>query len=131
MHKMEHVVHLSDTDTTGQVYYSKPLEWLEWCRVDWFTRKFGNFMKFVENTGITYFPSKANVEYKKPIFFGDKLTIEMLPKEVRKISFLLDYTIKRGEEVVLKSEINMVSFDVKNKTFARLNDEMLKTLSEM
>jgi YbgC/YbaW family acyl-CoA thioester hydrolase len=86
MHKIEQIVHLSDTDTTGQVYYSKPLEWLEWCRVDWFTGKFGNFMKFVEDTGVTYFPSKATVEYKKPIFFGDKLIIEMQSKEVKKIS---------------------------------------------
>lgn len=131
MHVMRHEVHLSDTDCTGWVYYAKPLEWLEWCRVDWFNKKFGNFLKFVEETGITFFPSKVTVDYKKGIFFGDKIQIEMKPKEIKKVSFVLEYVIKRGEETVLTSEITLVCFDSKKKTFARLSDSFIEKCNEI
>lgn len=131
MHIYEHTVHLSDTDTTGQVYYARPLEWLEWCRVDWFTKQFGNFMKFVETSGITFFPSKVNVDYRKPVLFGDALRIEMTATEVKKVSFSLAYTVKRGEETVLSAEIVMVCFDTKKASFGRLNADMLAALQSM
>lgn len=131
MHIYEHTVHLSDTDTTGQVYYARPLEWLEWCRVDWFTKQFGNFMKFVETSGITFFPSKVSVDYRKPVLFGDGLRIEMTATEVKKVSFTLSYTVKRGEETVLSAETVIVCFDTKKNSFGRLTPEMLTALQGM
>lgn len=131
MYTMEHKVHLSDTDTTGQVYYSRPLEWLEWCRVNWFESKFGNFLKYVEDTGITFFPAKVNVEYKRPILFGDNVKIEMQVAELKKVSALLDYTVKRNDEIVLKSQITMVCFNTKSKRLSSMNDELQKAFQEM
>jgi acyl-CoA thioester hydrolase len=131
MHVMEMTVHLSDTDVTGQAYYSKPLEWMEWCRVDWFTAQQGNFMKFVEATGITFFPAKVTAEYKKPIFFGDALRIEMKAKEIKKISFIFEYAIKRGEETVLKSDITMVCFNTVKKSLAALPPDLLEKIESL
>jgi YbgC/YbaW family acyl-CoA thioester hydrolase len=131
MHKMHLDVHLSDTDVTGQVYYSKPLEWMEWCRVDWFQAKYGNFMRHVEETGITFFPSKVNVDYRKPIMFGDSLDMEMVSKDIKKVSFVLEYTVKRQEEVVLKGEVLMVCFDVRNKKLAKIEGEMLEYINQI
>ncbi|MBN2754649.1 MAG: acyl-CoA thioesterase [Candidatus Goldbacteria bacterium] len=125
MYKMEQEVHLSDTDVTGQVYYARPLEWMEWCRVNWFQEKYGNFMKRVEETGITFFPSKINVDYKKPMMFGDKLTVEMCAKEIKKVSFVLDYAVKRGEETVLTADVVMVCFDNSNKKLGKIDPDML------
>jgi YbgC/YbaW family acyl-CoA thioester hydrolase len=129
MHKMPLEVHLSDTDVTGQVYYSKPLEWMEWCRVDWFQARYGNFMKHVETTGITFFPSKVNVDYRKPIMFGDRLDIEMVSADIKKVSFVLKYTIKRQEDVVLEAGVLMVCFDVRNKKLAKLEGGMLEYIN--
>ncbi len=126
MHKMPFEVRLSDTDVTGQVYYSKPLEWMEWCRVDWFQAKYGNFMKHVEETGVTFFPSKVSVDYRKPILFGDKLQIEMSSKDIKKVSFVLEYAMKRQGDTVLQAEVLMVCFDVKNKKLAKLEGGMLE-----
>ena len=126
MYKMPLEVHLSDTDVTGQVYYSKPLEWMEWCRVKWFQEKFGNFMKHVEDTGITFFPSKVSVDYRKPVFFGDSLEIEMASKDLKKVSFLLEYTVKRLDEVVLQAEILMVCFDTRGKRLGKIEGGMLE-----
>jgi acyl-CoA thioester hydrolase len=131
MFVMPYTVHLSDTDTTSQVYYARPLEWLEWCRVDWFNKSFGNFMQFVESSGITFFPSQAHIEYKRPVLFGDQLTIEMAARDIKKVSFVLDYTVKRGDEIVIRSEITIVSFDVRKKALARLSEEVLRVLGTM
>ncbi len=129
MYKMPLEVRLSDTDVTGQVYYSKPLEWMEWCRVSWFQEKYGNFMKYVEETGITFFPSKVSVDYRKPVMFGDRLDIEMVSKDVKKVSFTLQYTMKRNEEVVLTAEVLMVCFDAKNKKFGKIEGGMLEYIN--
>ena len=125
MYKMEMEVRLSDTDVTGQVYYSKPLEWMEWCRVGWFQEKYGNFMKHVEETGMTFFPSKVSVDYRKPIVFGDKLVIEMASKDIKKVSFTLDYKIKRQDEAVLTADIVMVCFDTKSKRLGKIDEGLL------
>ncbi|MCE5300672.1 MAG: acyl-CoA thioesterase [Spirochaetia bacterium] len=122
-------VRLSDTDVTGQVYYSKPLEWMEWCRVGWFQEKYGNFMKHVENTGITFFPSKVSIDYRKPIFFGDKLEIGMISKDLKKVSFTLGYTIKRQEEVVLTADIVMACFDTKSKRLVKIEGGMMEHIN--
>ena len=129
MYKMTIKVHLSDTDVTGQVYYSKPLEWMEWCRVNWFGEKYGNFMKYVEETGITFFPSKVSIDYRKPIFFADKLEIEMSSKDLKKVSFLLEYTIKRQEEIVLKADVLMVCFDTKRRRLGKIEGGMLEHIN--
>ena len=131
MYKMGQDVHLSDTDVTGQVYYSKPLEWMEWCRVNWFQVKYGNFMKHVETTGITFFPSKVNVDYKKPIMFGDRLEIEMVSKDVKKVSFTLEYCIKRNSDFVLKADILMVCFDVKSKRLGKIDAELMEYINQI
>jgi acyl-CoA thioester hydrolase len=128
---MNLTVHLSDTDVTGQVYYSKPLEWLEWCRVQWFTHNYGNFLKYVEETGITFFPSKATVEYKRPVFFNDELVVEMLAKEIKKVSFIFEYTVKRGTETVLKSDITMVCFDIRKKSLSALPEQLVNQLNSL
>lgn len=131
MYKMSLEVHLSDTDVTGQVYYSKPLEWMEWCRVGWFQEKYGNFMKYVEESGITFFPSRVNVDYRKPVMFGDRLDIEMISKDIKKVSFILEYTIKRLGDVVLKGEVLMVCFDVKKNKFAKMEDGLLDYINKL
>jgi acyl-CoA thioester hydrolase len=131
MHSYPVKVHLSDTDVTGQVYYAKPLEWLEWARVDWFTQKYGNFLEVVEKTGLTYFPAKAVVEYKKPIFFNDELVVEVTVKEIKKVSFLFAYAVKRGAETVLQSEITMVCFNLQKKSLAPLPETLLADLQAL
>ena len=131
MYIMKMEVMLSDTDATGQVYYARPLEWLEWCRVKWFQEKFGNFMEYVERTGVTFFPSKASIEYKKPVMFGDKLSVEMKSSEIKKASFTLNYAVKRGDEIVLAADILMVCFDRKNNKFGRLEGEMLEHITAL
>jgi len=131
MHRMELTVHLSDTDVTGQVYYSKPLEWLEWCRVDWFTKNQGPFLDYVEKTGITFFPARVCTDYKRPILFGDRITLEMTAKDLKKVSFVFDYCLKRGTETVLKSEITMVCFDPRKKGLAAIPADLQEKIQAM
>ncbi|MCD4814243.1 acyl-CoA thioesterase [bacterium] len=131
MFQFHHTVRLSDTDVTKQVYYARPLEWLEWCRVSWFDKHFGNFLNFVEKEGVTFFPSKVLTDYKKPILFGDHLIIEMRVNEIKKVSFIFDYTVMRGADVVLKSAITMVCFDLKKQSLRRLHPALLQQLQRL
>ncbi|MCK5241797.1 acyl-CoA thioesterase [bacterium] len=131
MFTKHHKVQLSDTDVTGQVYYAKPLEWLEWCRVDWFESHSGNFMDYVKNHQLTFFPSKVHTDYKKPMFFGDQLIIEMSIKEIKKVSFIFTYTVKRDNEIVLTSDITMVCFNPEKKRLAPLPKHLLEKAPEL
>lgn len=131
MYTMKHEVMLSDTDVTGQVYYARPLEWLEWCRVKWFTEQFGNFMAHVEKTGITFFPSKVQADYKKPMFFGDKLTIEMTAQDVKGVSFVLAYRIRREDEVVFEGQVTMVCFDQNRKRLGKITDDFKSAIADI
>lgn len=131
MFTIQHKVHLSDTDVTGQVYYAKPLDWLEWCRVDWFESQFGNFMAYVSENELTFFPSKVETNYKKPMFFGDQLQIEMLVKDIKKVSFVFAYQIKRLDEIVLTSDITMVSFNPIKKRLSALPEDLLKKIQTL
>jgi acyl-CoA thioester hydrolase len=125
MHSIEVTVHLSDTDVTGQVYYAKPLEWMEWCRVDWFTTHQGPFLEYVAKTGITIFPARVTVDYKRPVAFGDRITVEMTARDAKRARFVLDYALKRGADTVIKGEITMVCFDTRKEKLASIPDDLL------
>jgi acyl-CoA thioesterase FadM len=57
--------------------------------------------------------------------------MEMVSKDIKKVSFVLEYTVKRQEEVVLKGEVLMVCFDVNNKRLAKVEVGMLEYINQI
>ncbi len=131
MFTINHKVHLGDTDATGQVYYAKPLEWLEWCRVDWFESLYGNFLTYVQKYQLTYFPAKIQVDYKKPIFCGDNLSIRMHTADLKKVSCQFNYVVERQGETVLTAEVTMVCYHHGEKRLARIPDHMIESINSL
>ncbi len=131
MYVMEHVVHLSDTDATGQVYYARPLEWFEWCRVDWFNGTFGDFLAETRANGISYFPAQAHIDYRRPLFCGDKIRIEMSVGKTNLASFDLEHAVFKGDEIMVTCRITMVGFDLLKKRPTRLEEFRLIKLKEL
>jgi acyl-CoA thioesterase FadM len=54
----------------------------------------------------------------------------MTATDIRNISFVLDYAVKRQNETVLTSRITIVCFDTVKKRPTRINETQLKAVRE-
>jgi acyl-CoA thioester hydrolase len=129
MFTLTHKVHIADTDVTGQVYYARPLEWFEWCRMEWFEKNFGNFEAFVKERGITFMPVNVNINYHRPLRLGDLFTVEMEISGVQRATFELQYTIRNGEQTALTATIRMACVGLERNRPASIPQDFKAKLS--
>lgn len=71
----------ADTDQMGYVYYGNYAKYLEIARVEFF-RSLGISYKELEKNGIFMPVSELHINYKKPAFYDDILTIVTTIKEI-------------------------------------------------
>lgn len=126
----KHRVNYSDTDVSGWIYYSKPLEWMEWCRVEFFRHRFGGIIEFGKETGITIFPASVQVNYRKGIFFDDKVDLELRVKEIHNYSFVFTYKLLSRGDTSITAELNMVVADGKTNRPTKIPDSVREYLEE-
>ena len=130
MFRYKHRVKYSDTDVSGWIYYSRPLEWMEWCRVEFFRQRFGSIVEMGKELGITIFPSSLKIDYRKGIYFDDEVDFEMRVTSVRNYSFVFAYTLFCRGEVAITAELNMVVGDGKTNRLTKMPDAVKALLEE-
>ena len=66
----------------------------------------------------------TDIHYKKPLYLGDKVRVELYLSELRKISGKIRFTFYRGEnEIVAEAEQEAVFFNLETKRPYRLTAE--------
>lgn len=130
MFRYTHRVHFSDTDVTGWTYYSKPLEWMEWCRSDFFRQRFGDLLDLSKQTNVSVFPASVRIDYKRPIYFDEEVEIQLMVKEIHPYSFIFYYELFCQGQKVIVAEMNMVTADVHTNRLARIPESVKELLRE-
>lgn len=101
-------VYLHDTDATKSVYYSRYFDWFEEARMELLET---NYLPLGElnKLGISFVPSKINnVEFKRPAFLGDKLTIRCEVIQFTSCSIVLTYSVIKDGKEICNALITMV-----------------------
>ena len=101
-------VYYEDTDSGGVVYYANYLKFLERARTEaLFSIGYSN-NKIQQDFNSLIIVKSCNIEYKKPAYLEDELTIRSFVKSITKTSFFMNQTITRNNEVIVEAQIHLV-----------------------
>ena len=105
-HKVK--VYYEDTDAGGVVYYANYLKFLERARTEaLFSIGFNN-KNIKEQFNSLIIVKSCNIDYKKPAYLEDELTIRSFVKSITKTSFFMNQIITKAEDVVVEAKIHLV-----------------------
>ena len=93
MEQYTRVIRLADTDAAGVVYFAQVLSLCHEAYEDSLD-KFGvNFKEYLDNFSTVIPIVHADIDYYKPMFWGDHIFIEIKPIQLSVNSFEIDYQI--------------------------------------
>src|SRR5690606_30896291 len=112
-HKTPIQIRWVDTDMLGHVNNSNHLSYMEMARVSYFKTVLGDTVDWTKEGIIV---AKATVEYKRPIFLDDKLTVYMRVDQISGRSFNVVYRFVKEldegqEQVCAEGSTLMVCYD--------------------
>ena len=105
-HKIK--VYYEDTDSGGVVYYANYLKFLERARTEaLFSIGFSN-KKIEQEFGSLIIVKSCNIEYKKPAYLENELTIRSFVKSITKTSFFMNQIITKDDEEIVEAKTHLV-----------------------
>jgi acyl-CoA thioester hydrolase len=105
-HKIK--VYYEDTDSGGVVYYANYLKFLERARTEaLFSLGFSN-KKIKQKFSSLIIVKSCNINYKKPSYLEDELTIRSFVKSITKTSFFMNQEIKKEDVVIVEAKVHLV-----------------------
>ena len=108
-------VRYSETDQMGFVYYGDYAQYYEVGRVE-LLRSLGITYKEIEAMGYALPVVKLNINYKKPAFYDDELTIRTTIKTIPRVKIVFHYETFNKDGVLLNTgEVILVFIDKDKK----------------
>ena len=120
-HKLK--VYYEDTDSGGVVYYANYLKFLERARTEaLFSIGFSN-NKIRQEFKSLIIVKSCNIEYKKPAYLEDELTIRSFVKSITKTSFFMNQIITKSKEIIAEAQVHLVFVNEDGKP-AKIPDQI-------
>lgn len=114
----EHQLHIrvryAETDQMGVVYHGNYAPFFEMGRVEWL-RNLGLSYKYLEEVGIMLPVVSLTMNYKKPAFYDDLLTVKTIFKKLSSVKIEFDYEVYNEKNELLTTGYSMLVF-VDSKT---------------
>ena len=112
-HKIK--VYYEDTDSGGVVYYANYLKFLERARTEALvTLGFSN-KKIKEEFGALIIVKSCNIDYKKPAYLEDELSIRSFIKSITKTSFYMNQLVSKKDILIVEAKVQLVFVNEKGK----------------
>lgn len=101
-------VRYAETDQMGFVYYGVYAQYYEVGRVE-LLRSVGFSYKYIEEMGFALPVVRLEINYKKPAFYDDELTIKTSIKKMPKAKIIFDYeTFNQAGDLINTGEVVLV-----------------------
>ena len=108
-------VYYEDTDAGGVVYYANYLKFLERARTEALITIGLSNLKIKDKFGAFIIIKSCNIEYKKPAYLEDELSIRSFIKSATKTSFIMNQIIKKDEHIIVEAQIHLVFINENGK----------------
>ena len=120
-HKLK--VYYEDTDSGGVVYYANYLKFLERARTE-ALYSIGYSNKKVKNDFDSLIIVKScNIEYKKPAYLENDLTVRSFVKSITKTSFFMNQIVTRDDDIIAEAKVHLVFVNTNGKP-VKIPDEI-------
>lgn len=109
---MELRIYYEDTDCGGVVYYANYLRYFERARTHYLEER-GLSVAELMNEGTAFVVVHAEVDYRSPACYGDRLIVETVVSEVTAASFTFSHVIRERESrrVVVEGSAKLAATD--------------------
>ncbi|MCT8543683.1 tol-pal system-associated acyl-CoA thioesterase [Glaesserella parasuis] len=104
-------VYYEDTDAGGVVYHACYLHFFERARTE-FLRQLGFSQQLLLSQSIAFVVKKMEIDYKKPAYLDDFLTVKSIISELKGAKIVFKQTLWRGEECLCEVSVVVVSVDL-------------------
>jgi len=111
-HHMQVRVYYEDTDFSGIVYHASYLRFMERGRTN-YLRLIGADHRVLfeqaekEAPGFSFVVRHMGIDFKKPAYMDDVLSIVTTPEEVKGASVTLNQKVMRGEELLVEAHVQV------------------------
>ena len=125
------IVHFQDTDAAGVIYFDKILENCHEAYEASLAAFNINLRFFFGNQEIAIPIIHANVDFRRPMFCGDELIIELMPRTWGDDEFEISYQVflkEVGKNWVARANTKHVCIHPQSRIRQRLSDEMRQWL---
>ncbi len=116
-------VYYEDTDAGGVVYYANYLKFLERARTEALNSIGYSNSKVKKDFELLIIVKACNIEYKKPAYLENELTIRSFVKSVTKTSFFMNQIINRADDTIAEAQVHLVFINTKGKPM-KIPDEI-------
>ncbi len=89
-----------ETDQMGFVHHSNYLRYFELARIEWISTLGFSYQK-MEERGYLMPVINANIEFKRPLTFGNSFRVKIQSKEIPKVKFELIYEIVLDKDIII------------------------------
>ncbi|HEV8327035.1 MAG TPA: YbgC/FadM family acyl-CoA thioesterase [Nitrospiraceae bacterium] len=121
-------IYYEDTDCGGVVYYGNYLKYFERARTQYLEKR-GLSVARLMKEGTVFVVVHAEVDYRSPAHYGDRLIIETVVSDVTAASFTFSHVIRERESqrVVVEGSARLAATDGSGKV-KRLDEAMSAVL---
>jgi len=116
-------VYYEDTDSGGVVYYANYLKFLERARTELIHSLDLTNKKILQSFNILLVVKSCEIEYVKPAYLEDVLTVQTNLEKLSKVQMHLSQSIYRDKEILVKAKIRIA--------FVNRQGEILKLPNEL
>jgi len=120
-------VYYEDTDSTGRVYHSNYLNYLERARTEYIYNLGYNHSELFKKYDLYFVVKKINIDFKSSAKFEDILNIKSKVLELTKYKIIFNQQILRNEMLLIEAEVVIVSINSMGKLI-KIPDEMINKL---
>jgi acyl-CoA thioester hydrolase len=125
---MEVTIYYEDTDCGGVVYYANYLKYFERARTQYLEERGLSVAKLMSE-GTVFVVVHAEVDYRSPAHYGDRLIVETVVSDMTAASFTFSHVIREQESrrVVVEGSARLAATDGNGKV-KRLDKAMVTVL---
>ena len=126
--------YFSDTDAGGIVYHASYIDWAEHARTEMLREmvpdKSQAELAEGEN-GILILVRSIKIEYQKPGYLDDKITVHTSMEEMRRLSCTVRQIVMRGDDTLADIKVGFAFVNSKTKKPAFIPDFIVEAFEEI
>ena len=126
----QRTVRFQDTDAAGVVYFANALAMCHEAYEESLATSGINIKLFFSNLNVAIPIVHANVDFFRPIFCGDKVSIHLSPCQLGNDNFEINYIIMSAERQVTKAITRHVCINPVSRSRQELSTEMMLWLQQ-
>ena len=125
---MELRIYYEDTDCGGVVYYGNYLKYFERARTHYLEER-GLSVRGLMQQGTVFVVVHAEVDYRSPARYGDRLIVETVVSDLTAASFTFSHVVREREtlRVIVEGSARLAATDENGKV-KRLDKAMVAVL---